>query len=80
MKAPLAFLAAALIASWTPALAHDGHVDSDRKALLVSIIENLGCSLDGTDPGERFLAQMKKNAFQQPETRAIAQSTRLKAK
>ena len=65
-------LAAALIAmAATPLLAAD-EVDPERRALFVTIIEDLGCKMNGADPPKEFLDAMAKNDFVRSETRAIA--------
>ena len=66
-----AALAAALA---MPALADEDafEVKPERRALLIEIIEGLGCEVDGVKPPEEFLAAMEEHKFVKDETKAIA--------
>lgn len=61
------------VASVGPALAQSeaDKIDPERKALFVSIIEDLGCEMDGANPPQNFLDAMAADGFVREETRAI---------
>jgi len=66
-------LAALLMAAPTGlAFADDAPYTPERRALLVSIIEGLGCKVDGVSPPQEFLDAMEEHAFIRDETNAIA--------
>ena len=66
-------LAAILSAIAIPGFAgQDFKVTPERRALLVEIIEGLGCKVDGVTPPKEFLDAMEKHNFVQDETKAIA--------
>ncbi len=71
MKALIAAAMSAAIAM--PVLADDEvKVDPDRRALLVKIIEDLGCEMNGATPTKEFLGKMEEHKFVKEETKAIA--------
>lgn len=56
-----------------PALADDkAKVAPERRALLIQIIEDLGCEMDGVSPPKAFLEKMEEHKFVKDETKAIA--------
>ena len=56
-----------------PALADEKvEVDPERRALLISIIEDLGCRVNGATPPKEFLDAMGEHKFVKEETKAIA--------
>ena len=67
-------IAAALGAAISlPALADSNvAVDPERRALLIEIIEGLGCKMDGVSPPKAFLEKMEEHKFVKDETKAIA--------
>ncbi|MEM7189830.1 MAG: hypothetical protein AAF439_09480 [Pseudomonadota bacterium] len=63
---------AAMFAVTPAVLAQDADYAPERRALLVSIIEQSGCKVDGVNPPQSFLDAMEEHAFDRDETQAIA--------
>ena len=68
------FAAAAVAAAiCLPAAADETpKIDPERRALLISIIEDLGCTVNGASPPKPFLDAMEEHKFVKEETNAIA--------
>ncbi len=71
MKTLVGAALAAVIA--LPAFAENhAEIKPERRALLISIIEDLGCKMDGATPPQAFLDKMEEHKFVKDETKAIA--------
>ena len=72
IRAALAGLGLSLLIGVPASAADDFKVDPERQALLIEIIEDLGCEVDGVSPPPEFLTAMALNAFVKDVTKAIA--------